>query len=44
MTATFWQKVDKTGRNLAPFAVTVMMVLVGMIPLPVPGYARLHRT
>lgn len=39
MTATFWQRVDKVGRNLAPFAVTVMMVLVGMIPLPVPGYA-----
>ncbi len=38
MTATFWQRLDKAGRNLAPFAVTVMLVLVGMIPVPVPAY------
>lgn len=38
MTATFWQRLDKAGRNLAPFAVTVMLVLVGMIPIPIPSY------
>ncbi|CAO3419678.1 rod shape-determining protein MreD [Azospirillum doebereinerae] len=38
MTATFWQRLDKAGRNLAPFAVTVMLVLIGLIPIPVPAY------
>lgn len=39
MTATFWQRLDKAGRNLAPFAVTVMLVLAGMIRIPAPAYA-----
>lgn len=38
MTTTFWQRLDKAGRNLAPFAVTVMLVLIGMIPIPAPAY------
>lgn len=38
MTLTFWQRLDKTGRNLAPFAVTVMLVLLGMVPLHIPSY------
>jgi len=38
MTATFWQRLDKAGRNLAPFAVTVMLVLIGLIPVPIPAY------
>lgn len=38
MTLTFWQRVDKAGRNLAPFAVTVMLVLLGLVPLPIPDY------
>jgi len=38
MTAGFWQRLDKAGRNLAPFAVTVMLVLVGMVPIPIPSY------
>lgn len=40
MTATFWQRLDKAGRNLAPFAVTVMLLLIGLIPIPVPSYAQ----
>ena len=39
MTVTIWQRLDKTGRNLAPFAVTVMLVLIGLVPVPLPGYA-----
>lgn len=39
MTTTFWQRLDKAGRNLAPFAITTMLVLVGMIRIPVPAYA-----
>ncbi|MBP2311926.1 rod shape-determining protein MreD [Azospirillum soli] len=39
MTLTLWQRLDKTGRNLAPFAVTVMLVLLGLVPVPLPSYA-----
>ncbi len=38
MTVTFWQYLDKAGRNLAPIAVTVMMMLLGMVPLRIPFY------
>ena len=38
MTVTVWQRLDKTGRNLAPIAVTVMLLLVGMVPLQIPSY------
>lgn len=41
MTLTLWQRLDKAGRNLAPFAVTVMLVLVGMVPLHIPAYAQI---
>ncbi len=41
MTVTFWQRLDKTGRNLAPFAVTVMLLLVGMVPLRIPSYTEI---
>ena len=40
MTLTLWQRLDKIGRNLAPFAVTVMLVLVGMVPLYIPSYTQ----
>lgn len=39
MTLTFWQRLDRAGRSLAPFAVTVLLVLMGMVPLPIPAYA-----
>lgn len=39
MTITFWQRIDRAGRNLAPIAVTVFLVLVGMVPLRLPLYA-----
>jgi rod shape-determining protein MreD len=40
MTASAWQKLDQTGRSVAPVAVTVMLVLLGMVPLQLPGYER----
>ncbi len=36
-----WQRLDQAGRNLAPGAVTVMLALVGMIPLYLPGWERI---
>ena len=38
MTDGLWHKLDQTGRNLAPFAITAMMMLAGMVPLRLPGY------
>ncbi|WP_029009753.1 rod shape-determining protein MreD [Azospirillum halopraeferens] len=40
MTLTLWQRLDRAGRNLAPFAVTVMLVLVAMVPLHIPAYTQ----
>lgn len=31
-------QLDQTARNLLPFAVTILAMLVGMVPLPLPGY------
>lgn len=33
------QRLDQTGRNLLPFCVTLVAMLVGMVALPLPGYA-----
>lgn len=38
MTGSFWTRVDAAGRNVAPFAVTAMLILVAMVPLYLPGY------
>lgn len=38
MIVSFWQRLDRMGRNLAPFAVTVMLVLLGLVPLRIPHY------
>lgn len=38
MTTTVWQRVDQAGRNLAPVAVTVVLVLGGMVRLHLPDY------
>lgn len=41
MAVGIWQKLDQTGRNLLPFAVTVLMMLVAMAPTHVPGLAAI---
>ncbi len=41
MNMTLWQKLDQTGRNLAPCVVTVMLVLAGMVPFYLPDYDRI---
>ncbi|MEI8396762.1 MAG: rod shape-determining protein MreD [Rhodospirillaceae bacterium] len=40
MTISLWQRLDQSGRSLAPAAVTVMLVLLGMVPVYLPGYER----
>lgn len=38
MTAGFWQRIDQAGRNVAPFAIAVLLMLVGMVPIRLPGW------
>lgn len=39
MAVGFWQRLDQLGRNMLPFSVTVMAMLLSMMPLPLPGYS-----
>jgi rod shape-determining protein MreD len=41
MTGGFWGKIDQAGRNIAPMAVTVVLMLIGMAPLHLPNYASI---
>ncbi len=36
----FWHRVDKLARDLTPFALTFLLVIVNVIPYHVPGFAR----
>ena len=40
MNITLWQRLDQIGRSLAPAAVTVMLVLIGMVPLHLSGWDK----
>lgn len=40
MKSTFWQRLDRLARRVTPFAVTVLLVVVGAVTLPLPGYVR----
>lgn len=33
-----WQRLDRIGRNLAPFAVSVMLVLLQLVPFHIPHF------
>jgi len=34
-----WTRLDCTARGLAPFALTVLLIVFGMVPLGVPDFA-----
>ena len=34
-----WQRLDRFGRNLVPLGVTLLLVILGAVPVPVAGYA-----
>lgn len=38
MRSTFWSKLDAGARQLTPFGLTVLLLLIGVIPLHVPGF------
>lgn len=39
MRSPFWGKVDAAARRLTPFGLTVVLVLLGAVPVHVPGFA-----
>ena len=40
MKPSFWIRLDLLARRLTPFALTLILVMISLVPLPVPGYAR----
>jgi len=40
MKPIFWSRLDITARRLTPFGLTVLLVLINVLPLHVPGFAR----
>jgi rod shape-determining protein MreD len=39
MATPFWYRLDQFARQLFPFALTVALLLVSMVPLPLPAYS-----
>ncbi len=40
MKPSFWHRVDKFARDLTPFALTFVLLVVGAIPFHIPGFAQ----
>lgn len=38
MTNALWHRLDRAARHVAPFAVTILLVMLNAIPLPIPDY------
>lgn len=41
MKPTVWHRMDVLSRQLTPFLLTIMLVLLGAVPFQVPGLARI---
>ena len=39
MSPTVWTRLDGTARNLSPMAFTVLLIMIGMVPLRIPNLA-----
>ncbi len=39
MSQMVWTRLDGTARGLAPFALTVLLIVFGMVPLGIPNFA-----
>ncbi|MBL4615096.1 MAG: rod shape-determining protein MreD [Magnetovibrio sp.] len=40
MKLTFWQRLDLIMRGITPFFLTLMLVVLGQVPLHIPGFAE----
>ena len=41
MNAAFWQRIDLGARNVTPFLISVVLVLMSVLPVPVPGFTAI---
>ncbi|GAB6053800.1 hypothetical protein JCM17960_26200 [Magnetospira thiophila] len=41
MKPSFWQRMDQLARHLTPFGLTLLLVLLGVVPLQIEGMARI---
>ncbi len=37
MSAGIWRKLDQWARNLTPVGLTLMLIVLGVLPIHVPG-------
>ncbi|MDA0998296.1 MAG: rod shape-determining protein MreD [Proteobacteria bacterium] len=44
MKPNFWHRTDKLARDLTPFALTFVLVIINAIPYHVPGFSRIAPT
>lgn len=40
MIGNLWHRTDRLARNLSPAGLTLALVIIGTVPLHIPGYAR----
>ena len=40
MKSHFWQRIDFIMRSLTPFVLTLVLVVLGQVPLHIPGFAE----
>ncbi|MDP6172605.1 MAG: rod shape-determining protein MreD [Rhodospirillales bacterium] len=40
MSAGFWRRLDQWARNLTPVGLTLVLILLGVLPIHVPGYSQ----
>ncbi len=40
MKSSFWHRLDTMARQLTPFVLTLILVVIGVVPLHIPGFAR----
>jgi len=41
MKSIFWQRMDMVARSLTPFLLTLVLVVLGQVPLHIPGFAEI---
>jgi rod shape-determining protein MreD len=41
MKQTAWQRLDMTARNMTPFLLAILFILVGLVPTHVPDFVRI---
>ncbi len=40
MRPSFWQRLDRFARDLTPFALTFMLLVINAVPVQIPGFAQ----